>query len=1355
MKSSLPLKCLGISTRFSTFLCLGTLLLTANVAWAQTSTAGTVLGQVLDEQHAIVPGAEVKVVETSTNSAQTTVTNSDGRYVFSQVNPGNYNISFTKPGFATYQVNGQQVDIGQSLTINATLKIGTTATTVEVTASAGAELQTLNATVGNTLSGQALLLLPNIGRDVTAMAVMQPGTTPTGQTAGSAGDLNSYQLDGANITDDMGGNVITYETNYAGLGGSQGGGIPSGAIPTPIESIEEIKVSVSNQTSDFNNSSGGQIQMATKRGTNQFHGSGYAFYYDNAIGQANSWANNHTPFTFGSLSLPDTPVDLPKNHRFRFGGALGGPLLPKEFLGGKWYFFANYEALRFPNAQLYSGTVPSVLMRAGVIQVPNAAGVYTPYNLNPNPVTVNGVTYQPAVCPAGACDPRGIGLNPVVNQIWTKQMPLPNNPLGGDNYNTQGYLGSIREPLTSNNYVGRIDHDFGNKWHWYLTYRDFKLVSLTGNQIDIGGALPGDTFGNPAAKAPRPQQPSVWTTGMSTSINPSTTNTFVFSYLRNFWQWSDAAGPPQLAGLGGALEIGGESSSALIPYNVNSQSIRQRFWDGQDKQIRDDLTMLKGNHLFGFGGSYGRNFDYHSRSDNGAGVNNQISYLSTSSGFNWTSPSVQYIPTSVPSAQYSTYETNYAYVLGLVSSTQVMYTRALPALNPLPVGTNATDQSIIPYYSTYFYDTWRMKPSFTLTYGLGWNLEMPPYELQGKQVPMVDSNGEPITIASMDAQRVAAALQGSSYTPEIGYSLVRNIGAGEKYPYNPFYGEFTPRVSFAWNPHFNDGILGKLFGSGKTVVRGGYGRIYGRLNGVDLLLVPLLGPGLLQGVACVNPVSSGACAGSGVATPANAFRIGTDGMSAPLAAASPTISQPFYPGVGSNPETVDPSSLDPNFKPDRTDNFTLTLQRELSSHMQLEVGYIGKILRNDFMEVNIDAVPYMTTLGGQAFSQAYSQIYQQMFFSGVAPTAVTAQPFFEAALGGAKSAFCAGYASCTQAVAINYGSLIKETAVSDLWNKMGGLSSWTLGRTMFSQPVPGTGSTVGQSTALGIIGSPAWGNYNGLFVSFRTTNWKGLTSISNFTWGRALGTGQQVQATSSATPLTPYDLGANYGPQGFDIKFIYNLSMYYSAPIFKGQRGILGHVLGGWTFSPLFTAQSGGLTSVSYSEGNCTGCEAFGEIGTPGTSAFGSTSERAVGFMPYTGNISAQAPVTGVTATNIVFGTNAVGTRTSTPYLSAFANPGTIYSEFRPCVLGFDTSCGGVGNLRGLPTWDLDAQVIKDLGIYKERVGATLFFTFTNILNHFQPSGPSLTLTSPTSFGQITSQANTPRLMEFGLRIRF
>ena len=254
MKSSRRLIPAGLSTKFTAFLCLGILLVCVSGAWGQTSTVGTVAGIVTDESNAAVPGAEVKITETATNIAQSTVSNTDGRYVFSSIPPGTYNISFTKQGFNSYQVNAQQVDIGQSLTINASLKVGSTSTTVQVTAEAGAQLQTMNATVGNTLSGQALLMLPNLGRDVTSMAVLQPATTPSGYTAGSYQDANTYQLDGANITDDMGGNTIGYQTNYSGLGGSQGGGIPSGVIPTPIESIEELKVSVANQTSDFNNS---------------------------------------------------------------------------------------------------------------------------------------------------------------------------------------------------------------------------------------------------------------------------------------------------------------------------------------------------------------------------------------------------------------------------------------------------------------------------------------------------------------------------------------------------------------------------------------------------------------------------------------------------------------------------------------------------------------------------------------------------------------------------------------------------------------------------------------------------------------------------------------------------------------------------------------------------------------------------------------------------------------------------------------------------------------------------------------------------------------------------------------------
>jgi hypothetical protein len=101
-----------------------------------------------------------------------------------------------------------------------------------------------------------------------------------------------------------------------------------------------------------------------------------------------------------------------------------------------------------------------------------------------------------------------------------------------------------------------------------------------------------------------------------------------------------------------------------------------------------------------------------------------------------------------------------------------------------------------------------------------------------------------------------------------------------------------------------------------------------------------------------------------------------------------------------------------------------------------------------------------------------------------------------------------------------------------------------------------------------------------------------------------------------------------------------------------------------------------------------------------------------------------------------------------------FANPAAVYSEFGRLVLGLNTSAGGAGVLRGLPTWDLDATASKDFRI-RERIGATLIIQANNVLNHFQPSNPTLDVDSPQTWGVVTSQANTPRQMQFGLRLHF
>ena len=203
-----------------------------------------------------------------------------------------------------------------------------------------------------------------------------------------------------------------------------------------------------------------------------------------------------------------------------------------------------------------------------------------------------------------------------------------------------------------------------------------------------------------------------------------------------------------------------------------------------------------------------------------------------------------------------------------------------------------------------------MTTRFTRIYGLGWTMEFPPTEQDGKQVILVGPDNNPISTEQYLNARLAAALQGEVFNPQIGFALVGNTARPSKYPFNPYYGERSPRIAAAWD----------MFGNGTTVLRGGYGRTYGRINGVDLVLVPLLGVGQIRPVQCTATRANGTC-GSSPSDPTNAFRIGTDGLKAPLSVGSPTLPQPVFPGVNEIPVSVS-AALDPNFRPNVVDSFT-------------------------------------------------------------------------------------------------------------------------------------------------------------------------------------------------------------------------------------------------------------------------------------------------------------------------------------------------------------------------------------------------------------------------------------------------
>jgi len=1139
-------------------------------------------------------------------------------------------------------------------------------------------------------------------------------------------------------------------------------------MPTPSDSVEEFKVNTTNQTADFNSSAGAQVQVVTKRGTNAYHGTAYEYYLDNNF-NANSWQNNlnHTP--------------LPSYHYNRFGAAFGGPLIPKDVLGGKTYFFANYQGFRWPNSTTDELAVPSQNMRNGLLTLTNGQ-------------TIN----LAATDPRASADAGGgtVGINPLVQQFWNKYEPLPNDPgcTGGpvsgsllgtlcDGINVQGYRANVAIPQNDNFGVVRIDHDFGAKWHFNTAYRYYHLTRATVDQVDIGGFFAGDTKGTPASLSNRPEVPWYYVAGLTTNISTNTTNDFHYSFLRNWWAWGTQNAPPQLSQLGGALEPLGENQfNVLAPYNVNAQQVRTRFWDGKDHYLRDDITMLHGNHLFTFGGAYQHNFNYHQRTDNGGGINFTTTYLlGDGIGAGNVNMSALY-PGGTTNSQDDRYM---AAMLGIVTDSQVAYTRVGNNLALNPPLTPAYDKSTIPYYNVYFSDSWHLKPTVTFTYGLGWTLEMPPTEQNGKQVILVDSSDQPVQIDSFIASRERAALAGQVYNPQIGFSLIGNTANSPKYPYDPFYGEFSPRVAVAWNPNFSGGWLGKMFGGDKTVVRAGYGRVFGRLNGVNLVLVPLLGTGLIQAVQCTQPfmpnavpnTPTGSCAPTGAPalTAATAFRIGVDGNAAPLPGAAATLPQPDFPGYNAATAGAG-TALDPHTRPNVVDSVDFTIQRQLTNRMTVEFGYIGRYIRDEFLPIDMNAVPYMMTLGGQSFEQAYANIETAMgclssasacgsTTAGNGAAAVMArvapQPFFEAALSG--TGYCNGFANCTQALVSKQFSNLSNQKVWSLWTALdkGGIGGGPNGTTtagfnfactmlncpINSQALGGGGQL---SSGFGVNTSDGYGNYNAGFVSLKMNNYRGLTMQQNFTYGKALGLGDVTQSSSSITVDDPFHLSTMYGPQSWDRKYIYNIFLVYQPPYYQNQQGLLGHLLGGWNFSPIFATGSGAPLRCRTKASNA---QAFGA----GDGNSYNDIENCIftsSFNP--GSSTVYGNVNGGTDPNgIVVSTGVAKTPNGTPVgMNIFPNPVATFDQVRDPILGIDQRDGGQGFVRGLPYWNLDLSVRKDIKL-TERFSTEFQFLFLNVLNHNQFADPALNLAGLSSFGVVNSQGNNPRQMEFGLRIKF
>ncbi len=347
-------------------------------AGAQTSSTGTIVGTVTDPTGAVVPKAAVTLLNSATNESQTSATNGQGQFVFPNVAPGTYRVTVKMAGFKTADLSGIQAQVNTSTNVPVQLQVGTEGQTLEVQASTAAQLQTTDAQLGNVIPRESIEHLGLFQRDAVELLKLQPGVTNNGGTltgmrvTGAIDDQNTVKLDGIDIT----ANVVASRT----------------VIPTPAYAVEEFRVGVSNPTQELGRSSGGQVTMVGRRGTNTLHGNvNWSHQNDNL--NANTWEND-----FAHIAKPE----LKDN---RFGGALGGPIFKD-----KTFFFGIYDGRRFRRVFQVTRTVPLDSLRNGILRFRDASGAINSYDLRTSALCgSNGATL---------CDPRGLGISPYTKAFW-------------------------------------------------------------------------------------------------------------------------------------------------------------------------------------------------------------------------------------------------------------------------------------------------------------------------------------------------------------------------------------------------------------------------------------------------------------------------------------------------------------------------------------------------------------------------------------------------------------------------------------------------------------------------------------------------------------------------------------------------------------------------------------------------------------------------------------------------------------------------------------------------------------------------------------------------------------------------
>ncbi len=870
-------------------------------SWA--GVGGSISGTVRDASNAVVPTASVSATNVETGVQYRIATNGQGFYSFAELPTGRYSVVIEKTGFKLYQRTAITIDANSTLTVDVVLAVGERSDVVTVTENQ-ILVETASTEVGDVITGARMTAVPLNGRSFTDLLAIQPGVIPA-----SSQQANAVVMSGCTTTPPSG-DLNPGNMSVSGQRETTNGFVVNGsnveedfnmgtAIVPNLDSIQEFRVLTSNADAEYGNYSGGQVIVVTKSGTDRLHGSAFEFLRNTNLDARNYFSSERAQFD-----------------RNQFGGTLGGPI-KKD----KLFFFADYQGTRMTQG-VDTGqiAVPSIADRAGSL-IDEASVLTTTTTLNKIqytvPTTVSGSNLatllqselgypisagtpyyfqkgenqagNPATQYATNCTlpsqcvfpnavfPQSAWSLPA--QLLLQYIPQPNH--GATTFSTSAYNQTLRDN------EGALRVDANTTWGNFAAY--YSLDNFFQDNPYPTGQGGANVPGFNATSVGRAQ---LFSLGITKTLSASMLNELHLTYMR----FANHVGQP-VGGVGPKLSaqgfVEGAGTLGIVPLDPNIEGIENvafnNYTFGVDTtgetqvnntdQATDSFSKLIRKHSLKVGG--GLHFDQVNVNPD-AVFNGSFQFEGTETGSDFAD-----------------------FLLGVAS-----YYRQ---------GDSDSFYLRNNYVGLFGQDSWQVRSSLTLSFGLRWDL-LPPWHEKYNQIQTLVLGEQSVVYPGAPAGLVFPGDRG----------IPRTLAPAR-------YTNFAPRLGLAYSPNFQSGLLEKILGgTGTTSVRVGFGTFYTAIEGLS------------AGIMSANPPYGYDYNSSSPPLLTTPFVAAATGLSNGQPFPSPI---PAYGASPSHPNTtVDWSKYDPitgvpaffpgNVSP-YTEGYTLSLQRQITANTLLSVGYVG------------------------------------------------------------------------------------------------------------------------------------------------------------------------------------------------------------------------------------------------------------------------------------------------------------------------------------------------------------------------------------------------------------------------------